>query len=196
MDKMDTASTGSGVNMSRRRAGLGLLALGASAACSNGVGSNGAAVIDARVDSTVNFMFNRYPGTQDLAAKSTGMLVMPVITEVGLGIGGGFGRGALRVNNITVDYYSAASASAGFQIGAQQYAHVFFFMTQPALLDFRRSSGWSAGADVEYAFRDEGQALKAGTVTALSPVVAVIFGQAGLRLGATLEGTKYTRIIP
>ena len=196
MDKLDTASTGSGVNMSRRRAGLGLLALGASAACSNGVGSNGAAVIDARVDSTVNFMFNRYPGTQDLAAKSTGMLVMPVITEVGLGIGGGFGRGALRVNNITVDYYSAASASAGFQIGAQQYAHVFFFMTQPALLDFRRSSGWSAGADVEYAFRDEGQALKAGTVTALSPVVAVIFGQAGLRLGATLEGTKYTRIIP
>jgi len=27
-------------------------------------------------------------------------------------------------------------------------------------------------------------------------VMAVIFGQAGLRVGATLEGVKYTRIIP
>jgi hypothetical protein len=27
-------------------------------------------------------------------------------------------------------------------------------------------------------------------------VIAVVFAQAGLRLGATLEGTKYTRIIP
>jgi hypothetical protein len=27
-------------------------------------------------------------------------------------------------------------------------------------------------------------------------VIAVVFGQTGLRLGATLEGTKYTRIIP
>jgi hypothetical protein len=30
----------------------------------------------------------------------------------------------------------------------------------------------------------------------LSPVLAAVFGRAGLRLGATLEGTKYSRIIP
>ncbi|MEO0587537.1 MAG: HEAT repeat domain-containing protein, partial [Planctomycetota bacterium] len=47
-----------------------------------------------------------------LEAKSTGMLVMPLVTEAGLGIGGAFGRGALRVNDITVDYYSATRASA------------------------------------------------------------------------------------
>ena len=28
------------------------------------------------------------------------------------------------------------------------------------------------------------------------PVIAVIYGQAGLILGATLDGTRYTRILP
>ena len=42
----------------------------------------------------------------------------------------------------------------------------------------------------------EGETLRAETTTSLSPVIAVVFGQSGLRIGATLEGTKYTRIIP
>ena len=32
--------------------------------------------------------------------------------------------------------------------------------------------------------------------TSLAPIIAVIFGQSGLHVGATLEGVKYTRIIP
>ncbi len=182
--------------LNRRGFALGALAAPALAACGNGIGSNGATTIDARVDSTTQFMFDKYPGTQDLARKASGMLVMPLITEVGLGIGGSFGRGALRVGNTTVDYYSSASGSAGLQIGAQQFSHVLFFMTGDALVDFRRSQGWAAGADVEYVISDVGEAIRAETTTTLSPVIAVIFAQAGLRVGATLEGTKYTRIIP
>ena len=121
---------------------------------------------------------------------------MPVVTEIGLGLGGSFGRGALRVGDTTVDYYSSASGSAGLQIGAQQYSHVLFFMTQDALLDFRRGQGWAAGADVTYAINDQGEMLQAETTTSLAPAIAVVFAQAGLRVGATLEGTKYTRIIP
>ncbi len=96
---------------------------------------------------------------------------------------------------MTVDYYSAANASFGLQIGAQQYSHVLFFMTQEALQDFRTSSGWAAGAGVTYALNDQGQTLATDTNALTSPVVAVIFGQAGLIAGATLEGTKYTRIL-
>lgn len=180
----------------RRTAVLGALAGMTLAACGNGIGSNGAATIDARTDSTLNFMYDTYPGTRDLAGKAAGMLVMPVVTEIGLGLGGSFGRGALRVGDTTVDYYSSASGSAGLQIGAQQYSHVLFFMTQDALLDFRRGQGWAVGADVTYAINDQGEMLQAETTTALAPVIAVVFAQAGLRVGATLEGTKYTRIIP
>ena len=183
-------------SISRRGFAFGLMATGGLTACGNGIGSPGAATIDSRVSQTLNFMYQRYPGTQDLASKSAGMLVMPLVTEVGLGFGGAYGRGALKIGESTVDYYSAASGSAGFQIGAQQYAHVLFFMTQEALMDFRRSSGWAAGADIEYALNDRGESLRAETTTSLAPVIAVIFAQAGLRVGASLEGTKYTRIIP
>ncbi|MCE8472198.1 twin-arginine translocation pathway signal, partial [Rhodovulum sulfidophilum] len=43
---------------------------------------------------------------------------------------------------------------------------------------------------------NDGGMVSADTITALDPVIAVVFGQAGLIFGATLEGTKYTRIIP
>ena len=173
-----------------------LAGLAATAACGNGVGSDNAARIDARVDATLNEMYTQYPNTRDLAQKATGMLVMPLVTEAGLWIGGAYGQGALRVNGVTVDYYSTTKASAGLQIGAQQYAHVLFFMTEAALSDFRRSPGWAAGADLEYVISDRGESVEADTTTVLAPVLAAVFGRAGLRIGATLEGTKYSRIIP
>ena len=182
--------------LSRRNFALSALATSTLSACGNGIGGNGAAVIDSRVDSTLNFMYNNYPGTRDLANKAAGMLVMPVVTEAGLGIGGSYGRGALRIGQTTVDYYSAAVASAGLQIGGQQYSSVLFFMTQDALADFRRASGWAAGADIEYALKATGETLRAETTTSLAPVIAVVFAQVGFRAGATIEGTKYTRIIP
>lgn len=175
-------------------AGIG--STGLLAACGNGVGSSGGQMIDARVDQTLNFLFSKYPQTVDLRDKSVGMLVMPLVTKAGFGLGAAYGRGALRVNGATVDYYSAASGSFGLQIGAQQYSHVLFFMTHDALENFRRSPGWSAGADVEYTLNQNGENISADTTTALLPIIAVIFGQAGLIAGATLKGTKYTRIIP
>lgn len=182
--------------LARRAFLLGGTALLALAACNNGTGGNGAATIDARVDSTLAFMTETYPGTQDLLNRAAGILVMPLVTEVGLGIGGAYGTGALRIGGATVDYYSAAGASAGLQIGAQQYSHVLFFMTEDALAEFRASPGWVAGAGIEYVANTEAETLIADTVTTLSPVIAVVFAQTGLRLGATIEGTKYSRIIP
>ncbi|MDN5786991.1 YSC84-related protein [Pseudorhodobacter sp.] len=168
------------------------LALGG---CANGIGGGGAQRLDARVDATRDFLFSRYPGTRDLANKSQGVLYMPLITEAGFGIGGSYGQGALRINDVTVDYYSATRATIGFQIGAQQYAHALFFLTEAALGDFRRSPGWAAGADIRYATPDQGASLGKET-TEINPVIALVFGQSGLIAGATLAGSKYNRIIP
>lgn len=177
-----------------------MLALGLSstflAACGNGVGSNGGAVIDQRVQATLSFMEQNLPATRELRQISVGMLVMPLVTEASFGFGGSFGRGALLVREATVDYYSQTQGSFGLQIGAQQYAHVLFFMTDDALEEFRTSPGWSAGADIEYALNDRGENIGTDTTEVLSPVIGVVFGQAGLLAGASIEGTKYTRIIP
>lgn len=179
----------------RRGVVFGLGATGLLAACGNGIGSNGAAQIDARVDATQNYLFGRYPGTRDLASRAAGVLYMPLVTEAGLIYGGSYGRGALRIQGATVDYYSAAKASIGLQIGAQQYAHALFFMTQEALQEFRRSSGWAASADLRYATPEEGASIGKAT-TEIEPVIALVFGQQGLIAGASLAGVKYTRIIP
>lgn len=180
-----------------------ILALGGAsvlAACNgaimgNGVGSNGAAQIDARVQATKSYLFQTYPGTRDLEQKAMGVLYMPLVTEAGFGIGGSYGRGALHVRGATVDYYAATRASIGLQIGAQQYAHALFFMTDAALQDFRRSSGWAASADIRYATPQEGASIGKET-TEIDPVVGLIFGQQGLIAGASLAGVKYSRIIP
>ena len=174
---------------------FGLAALTALAACGNGVGTTRGQEIDRQVDQTLNFMLSEYSGTADLKDKASGYLVIPVMSEAAFGVGVSGGEGALRIQDQTVDYYTAASASFGFQIGAQQYSHVLFFMTDEALTQFRTSDGWEAGGNLQYAFNDQVQTLNATTNSLTSPVVVAIFGQAGLLAGANIEGTKYTRVI-
>ena len=185
--------------LTRRSFLLSVPAAGLLTACSqslgNGVGTENAAQIDARVDRTRDFLFSSYPGTLDLSSQAKGVLYMPLVTEAGFFFGGSYGRGALRINDATVDYYSSSTVSVGFTFGAQQYAHALFFMTDAALENFRRSPGWVAGADLKYATPDQGGSIGTAT-TQLDPVVALVFGQQGLIIGASLTGTKYTRIIP
>lgn len=181
--------------ISRRALLVGGAALGL-AGCSNAVGQDASARLDARVDTTRNYLLQNYPAVAPMVQGAKGVLYMPLMTEAGFGVGGAYGQGALRINDVTVDYYSAAQASIGFQIGAQQYAHVLMFMTPDALANFRRADGWTAGADLEYAVPDGGQSAGVDTVTTTAPVIAYVFGQAGLIVGVSLRGTKYTRIIP
>lgn len=173
-----------------------LVAAGAStAACSNGIGNSQGGRIDYRVELALEQMYQEVPGSRDLADRAAGMLVMPNVTKAGFGLGGAYGEGSLLIGEATVGYYSTAQASYGFQIGAQQYAHTLFFMNETALADFRASNGWALGADASYVFRDQGDNVGIDTTKLRSPVVAVIYGRAGLIVGATLEGTKYSRIV-
>ena len=173
-----------------------LMAGAALAGCANGVGSAGAYVVDQRVDRTLAFLGDSFPAAEELRGKAAGLLVMPLVTEAALGAGGAYGRGALVIDGATVDYYSTSQASLGLQLGAQQYAHVLFFMTHGALRSFRTSPGWVVGADVEYVAGDHGVSAGVDTVTVLTPVIATVFAQSGLLAGASIEGTKYSRIIP
>ena len=166
------------------------------AGCGNPVGGPGPEILDARVDRMRDFLFERYPGTRDLADQAHGVLYMPLVTEGGLFLGGSYGRGALRIDGATVDYYSSTRASVGLQIGAQQYAHALFFMTREALAEFRASDGWGVSADLRYATPEGGAAAGMDTTTRQAPIIALVFGQAGLIAGASLSGVRYARIVP
>ncbi|WBU58091.1 YSC84-related protein [Paracoccus sediminicola] len=174
-------------------AGGAMLAL---AACNNGLATNATTTLEGRVNATLNELFTAYPNARPIVENARGVLVMPVMTQAALGVGGSYGEGALRVDGKTVDYYSAAQATLGLQAGARQFAHVLVFQTDRALENFRNAPGWVAGAGAYYALPKEGVSFGTDSVTRNHPVVAMIFGETGVMAGAAIEGTKYTRIIP
>ncbi|MDO5528498.1 MAG: twin-arginine translocation pathway signal [Paracoccus sp. (in: a-proteobacteria)] len=149
--------------------------------------------IDELVDATRTELLRAHPGTRPIIENAKGVLYMPVMTQAGLGVGGSYGEGALRINNETVEYYTATQAGIGLQAGARQYAHVLAFQTDQALASFRAHHGWLAAAGAYYALPDSGGAYGGDTMSAEYPVVAMIFGQTGFMAGATIEGVKYTR---
>lgn len=165
-------------------------------ACNNGLASNATTKLEGEVNNTLNALFTKYPNSRQIVENSRGVLIVPVTTQAGLGVGGSYGEGALRIGGKTVDYYSATQASVGFQVGARQYSQVLAFQTDQALSNFRTTAGWVAGAGAYYALPEQGQSFGTDTITNQSPVLAMIFGETGIMAGATIEGTKYTRIVP
>ncbi len=153
-----------------------------------------AAVIDARVDLALAELFSKVVGAQDLHDRAVGVLIMPDIVKGGLIVGGSYGEGALRVAGATVEYYSIASASVGLQVGIQKTKAALFFMTEDALARFRRADGWEVGADAEVTFPGSGVNVSTDSTTRNAPIVGIVFGEDGFLAGASLQGSKYSRI--
>lgn len=150
--------------------------------------------IDAGVTATLSRLASTVPGSRELLNKARGVLVFPSVLAAGLGIGGEYGEGALRVGGRTVDYYSTASASFGLQIGAQSKAIVFLFMTQEALDKFRNSEGWTAGVDASVAVIKAGVNGDVDLNTVTQPVNVFVMTNKGLMANLTVEGTKITKL--
>ncbi|MEM6620567.1 MAG: lipid-binding SYLF domain-containing protein, partial [Pseudomonadota bacterium] len=165
------------------------------AACGGGVNSGGRDRIDQRVTSAVGTMQSEFPFTSALMERAAGMLVIPLVTKAGFIVGGAYGEGSLLIGQAPVDYYSVAAASYGLQAGAAQYSSVLFFMDSEHLAKFRGRSGWTLGADIEYTVLDDAGAAGIDTNSIDEEVYALVFGQAGILLGVSIEGSKYSRIV-
>ncbi|WP_175717321.1 BPSL1445 family SYLF domain-containing lipoprotein [Burkholderia anthina] len=150
--------------------------------------------IDASVNATLSRLYSTVPGSRELVAKSRGVLVFPNVLQAGFIVGGQSGNGALRVGGSTVGYYNTSSLSVGLQAGAQSKAIVFLFMTQDALDSFRKSEGWSAGADASVAVVKVGANGAVDSNTATAPVEVLVLTNAGLMGDLSVNGTKVTRL--
>lgn len=149
--------------------------------------------IDAQVTQALKD-FQKIQGANAYLKIAKGVLVFPKVYKAGIGIGGEYGEGALRVGGRTVDYYSTAAASIGFQLGAQAKTIVVIFTQDEALRKFRASEGWKVGVDGSVALVDIGAGKAVDTTTIKDPVVGFVFGQKGLMYNLTLEGAKFTKI--
>lgn len=152
-----------------------------------------AAEIDQAVDKTLQ-AFAEIDGARAFLGIAKGVLVFPKVYKAGFVVGGEYGEGALRVDGRTVDYYSTAAASFGFQLGAQAKSIVVLFTDNAALQAFRASDGWKVGVDGSVALVDIGAGKAVDTNNIRDPVIGFVFGQKGLMYNLTLEGSKFTRL--
>lgn len=150
--------------------------------------------IDRRVDKALAEFRDQIGGADSVLSRAAGVLVFPSIKKAGIGIGGEYGEGALRMGGRTVGYYSSAAASIGFQLGAQARRQIIVFLDPQALEKFRSSQGWEIGVDASVTVVTLGAGAQIDTKELNQPIVAFIFDGKGLMYNLALEGSKITRI--
>ncbi len=150
--------------------------------------------INAEVDQALVLFQQHVRGGKDLLNSAKGVLVIPNAVKAGFVLGGEYGEGALRIGGKTVAYYNIAGGNAGFEIGAEKKDLVLLFMQEDALEHFRTSPDWTAGFEAGITYIDTGKDKYADTFTIKDPVVAFVFGEKGLMVDASIEGTKFSRM--
>jgi len=138
--------------------------------------------------------FESITGAKEVIKKAAGLLVFPNVYKAGIGIGGEYGEGCLRIKGKTVDYYNTAAASIGFQLGGQKKTIILAFMDKNALKNFQDSTGWKVGVDASVAVVTVGAGGAIDTAKINQPIVAFVLDQKGLMYNLTLEGAKITKI--
>jgi lipid-binding SYLF domain-containing protein len=150
--------------------------------------------IDISVDVALDEFAQQVTGGKEFLQSAKGVLIFPSVIKAGFGIGAEYGEGALRIGGKTVDYYSTAAASIGFQLGAQSKRIIIIFMQNDALKKFRASEGWEAGVDGSVALITLGAGGTIDTTNIKDPIIAFVFSNKGLMYNLTLEGSKYTKL--
>lgn len=150
--------------------------------------------IDVSVDVALERFEKEVSGAKSFLESSKGVLVLPKVLKAGVGFGGEYGEGALRIDGKTVDYYNTVAGSFGFQFGGQVKTIILVFLDEEALKRFRQSEGWKAGVDGSVALVTLGAGGAIDTTKLKDPIVGFVLGQKGLMYNLTLEGSKFTKL--
>jgi len=150
--------------------------------------------IDVGVDVALEKFEKEVGGAKQFLESAKGLLVFPSVIKAGIGFGGEYGEGALRIGGKSVAYYNTIAGSFGFQLGAQAKTIVIVFLEQDALDKFQKSEGWKVGVDGSVAVVTLGAGTTLDTSKLNQPIVGFILDQKGLMYNLTLEGSKFTKL--
>lgn len=150
--------------------------------------------IDASVDAAMNRFMTQVKGSKEFLQDAKGVLVFAGVLKAGVGIGGQYGEGVLRIHGKSVNYYKITSASIGFQLGAQRKDIILVFLQDAALKKFQGSEGWQAGVDGAVVLLDKGAQASLDSRKFNEPIVGFVVGEQGLMYNLTLEGTKISKL--
>ena len=150
--------------------------------------------IDVGVDVALEKFQKDVGGAKQFLESAKGLLVFPSVIKAGIGFGGEYGEGALRINGKSVAYYNTIAGSFGFQLGAQAKTVVIVFLEQDALDKFQKSEGWKVGVDGSVAVITIGAGTALDSSKLNQPIVGFVLDQKGLMYNLTLEGSKFTKL--
>lgn len=154
-----------------------------------------ATVIEKRSANTLRNFKSKIKGADEVLSKARGILIMPAIYQGGIGVGGKYGEGALKINNKTYAYYNVVGASYGFQLGAQKKSLIIAFMDEDSLDKFKASNGFEFGVDASAAVITVGADGNFNQNDLMNkPIVAFAVDQKGLMYNLSLAGSKFTKI--
>ncbi len=157
-----------------------------------------AQAIDAAADKTLDQFKSQVKGADAFLRDAKGYLVFPEVIQAGIGIGGQYGEGVLRIGGTSETYYSFAAGSIGFQLGAQRKSIIIVFLQDQALRDFREKAAadkaWNVGVDGSVALLNLGAQASINSGTINQPIVGFVFAQSGLMYDLSLQGAKISKL--
>ena len=150
--------------------------------------------IEQRSAKTLTIFKQKVKSADSILSRAKGILVMPAVYQGGIGVGGKYGEGALKVDGKTVDYYNMIGASYGLQLGGQKKSLVIAFMDDHSLQDFRSSNGFEFGVDATAAVITAGADGQLNVTDLNKPILAFAVDQKGLMYNLSLAGSKFSKI--
>jgi lipid-binding SYLF domain-containing protein len=157
-----------------------------------------AQAIDTGADKTLQQFKTQVKGGDAFLRSAKGILVFPEVIQAGIGIGGEYGEGVLRVKGRSVAYYSITAGSIGFQLGAQRKSILVVFLQDQALKKFRDTArtdkSWQVGVDGSVTLLNLGAQASINSATVNQPIVGFVFGQQGLMYNLSLQGSKVSKL--
>jgi len=152
--------------------------------------------IDHDTNGALSVFYSEVHGGKKYLEKAAGYVVFPDVKEAGFFIGGKYGEGALRINDMTKGYYSITSASVGMQMGAQKYSLIIAFTSEAALKKFMNDDDWDTDMDFNIAMADWNNDEELDDIDFGSNMVGFVFDSKGMMGNFTMEGTRFEKITP
>lgn len=149
--------------------------------------------VDSDVSQALDRFYAQNPRNKELADQAAGVLVLPRVTKVGVGVGGEHGVGALEVKGKNEGYYAISGGSIGATLGAARRSLVILFQDQAALDKFAHSKGWKVGVDANITVVSAGAAGDYDSNTLKKSVIGFAFDEKGLLVDVSLDGAKISR---
>ena len=133
-----------------------------------------------------------FGNARSLLRRARAVVIAPRIIKAGFFFGGEGGQAVLlaRGPNGWSDpaFYTVASASFGFQIGAQQSEMIMFVMSERALQALMRDQ-FKIGVNAGFAVVTLGSTVEGATTANVGPDIVVWASSSGAYAGVSLDGT-------